>query len=189
MTLEEMLLLTGQREPSFRVMVDYLTTCNNPLIIETGTARQENNFAGDGQSTLIFDRYVTDHGGEFHSVDIDPDNVAVAQRQVRSRVHCSDSVNFLWQLNQELTAKNLYIDLLYLDSYDVDFTNPGPSSAHHLKELAAIINRLRPGCLIAVDDNVVIDGKHTGKGMYVEEFMQAIGKPMIYRGYQYIWRF
>lgn len=191
MTLINMLALTGVREPSFRLMIEHLSLCHFPLIVETGCAREENNFAGDGQSTIIFDRYVNANGGELQSVDISPENVAVAQRQVgpRTRIHCADSIDFLWRLNQELTANNLFIDLLYLDSFDVDFSHPDPSAQHHLKELTAIISRLKPGSLVVVDDNIEVDGHHVGKGYLVEEFMQAIGKPIIYRGYQYIWRF
>lgn len=58
-----------------------------------------------------------------------------------------------------------------------------------MKELTAIISRLRPGSMIAVDDNFGTGENRTGKGMYVEQFFTAIGKPMAYEGYQLVWRF
>ena len=104
-------------------------------------------------------------------------------------MHCSDSVEFLWQANLNLTLENHYVDLLYLDSFDYESSDPWPSAAHHMKELAAIISRLRPGSLVAVDDNFIVNGQRQGKGAYVYDFMNSIGKTLLHDGYQLIWRF
>ena len=77
MTLQEMLDLTGQRKPSFEIMIEHLKTKEDPFIVETGCARMENNFDGDGMSTLIFDKYINDHNGIFCSVDITPANLSL----------------------------------------------------------------------------------------------------------------
>jgi hypothetical protein len=66
-------------------------------------------------------------------------------------IHEGDSIN-------ELDKKqvNPYPNCLYLDSYDLDFSNPEPSSLHHLMEflrLEAIINT--EGTLVVVDDTPV----------------------------------
>jgi hypothetical protein len=192
LTLQEMLNRTNQRQITFQLMLDHLKRIQNPLIIETGCARAERHgFDGDGYSTLIFDRFVRDHGGELRTVDISPESVAWGQSQCSDKAQfiCEDSVSYLWKLNAELTAQDRFIDLLYLDSFDFEPGNPHPSSAHHMKELTAIISRLRPGSMIAVDDNFGTGADRTGKGMYVEQFMTAIGKPMAYEGYQLVWRF
>jgi hypothetical protein len=51
------------------------------------------------------------------------------------------------------------------------------------------MSRLRPGSLVAVDDNFIVNGQRQGKGAYIYDFMQSIGKPLVHEGYQYIWRF
>lgn len=183
MNINDMLNLTGKRRPSFEIMLNHLSTRNNPLIVETGCARQENNFDGDGMSTLIFDEYVATQSGKFFSVDISPENVNFSKSKVRSEktsVICSDSVS--WLHDQALSWKDT-IDLLYLDSYDFDMSNPHPSSLHHILELVAIRPRIAEGTMICVDDNF----GNIGKGGYVKQFMDQIGKPMVFNGYQWIW--
>ena len=187
MTLQEMLNKTYARQRSFEIMIEHLDTIKNPLIVETGCARQEDNFAGDGMSTLIFDRYIYDNGGEFHSVDINPSNIAFARSKVsnKSNLHISDSVSWLWEFNKS----GRQIDLLYLDSFDFDRNNPYPSCIHHLKELTAIISCLGETTVIAVDDNFGVGANRIGKGQLVEEFMKATGRNLLlYEGYQLLWK-
>lgn len=200
MTLDDMIAKTNNRKISFQMMVDHLKTIKNPLIIETGCARptdlapwgtEDISFADDGFSTLIFDRFINDFGGDFHSVDITPRHVEYAQSRVsnRTQIHCDDSIGFLWHVNKILREENRYVDLLYLDSYDYDADNPYPSMVHHIKELAAIMDRLRPGSMLAVDDNVGTGTERMGKPKYVAELMEGLGIPMIFEGNQLIWKF
>jgi predicted O-methyltransferase YrrM len=155
------------------------------LIVETGCARQENNFEGDGMSTTIFDTFIDYHGGEFYSVDINPDNIRFATATAKkANLTCSDSVNFLYEKSKVWVAENRKIDLLYLDSFDFDMANPHPSSLHHIFELTAIMPCLKEGTMICVDDNF----DTIGKGGYVKEFMDLIGKERIYTGYQWVWK-
>lgn len=190
MTLEEMLNLLGQRQSSCQLMVDEMLKIGSPLIVETGCARQENNFNGDGMSTLIWDAVATRTNGRVLSVDINQSNVDFAKSKVsdHTEVFCSDSVSWLQQTERKLFETNTKIDLLYLDSYDFDAHNPHPSSLHHIFELLSIKNALRPGTLVAVDDNWVTDGVQVGKGTYVAQWMQSVGKEMVYQGYQWIWK-
>lgn len=190
LTLQEMLNRTNQRQITFQLMLDHLKRFDKPLIIETGCARAERHgFDGDGYSTLIFDKFINEHGGELRTVDISPESVEWGKSQVSSKTQffCEDSVSFLWKLNKELAESNRFIDLLYLDSFDFEPSNPHPSSFHHVKELTAIFSRLRPGTMIAVDDNFGNAENRTGKGKYVEEFMKNIGIPLVYDGYQLLW--
>ena len=48
----------GARQHTFQKIFKYLDECSNPVIIETGTYREENNYTGDGCSTLLFDNYI-----------------------------------------------------------------------------------------------------------------------------------
>lgn len=185
MNTQEIVDKTGKRAESFALMLNSLATVPSPLIIETGCARQEDNFTGDGMSTLLFDTYIGERGeGEFLSVDISQENVNFANSVVKnSVVHCSDSVAFLYNVAKYCKDTNRFVDLLYLDSFDFDPGNPHPSSLHHIFELTAIMPALRPGTVIAVDDNF----DNIGKGGYVKEFMDLLGKERVYSGYQWVW--
>jgi hypothetical protein len=198
MNYNEMINLTDKRKPSYQLMIEHLKTFANPIIVETGCAREENNFEGDGMSTLIFDDYVTTHGGTFYSVDNNTESVQFSKNNTKSaKVICSDSIKYLYQLNKELREKNQYIDLLYLDSYDFDRDNPHPSSFHHLKEITAIIPSLRNGSMIVVDDNIAVemqmdDGRLEraiiGKGIYTYHFFKDVGIEPVYMDYQFVWK-
>ena len=72
--------LLGLRELGFTKIFEYLKTIENPVIVETGTVREENNFEGDGCSTVLFDNYVGMQGGTLITVDIDPIACKTAER-------------------------------------------------------------------------------------------------------------
>lgn len=150
------------------------------LIVETGCARINNNYSGDGMSTVLFDEFVNFYDGKVISIDVSEKSCKVARSLVSSKteVICKDSVEFLWKLN---TIQP--IDLLYLDSFDISFKKPHPSMLHHMKEFCAAINKLRKGSIIAVDDN---KGK-IGKGGYINDFMQHIGYDKVIDDYQIAW--
>ena len=189
MELEEMLSLVGIRQDGFRLMVDAMSKIQAPLIVETGCAREENNFKGDGMSTLIWDAVANRTNGIVISVDLSPVAVAFSSSNVgpRTKVYQSDSVALLRDVEADLINSEKKIDLLYLDSYDFDAQNPHPSSLHHIFELLSIKQALRPGTLVAVDDNFEHNGQWIGKGAYVAQWMANVNKKMVYRGYQWIW--
>lgn len=197
-TLDEMIAMTNQRQASFQIMIDHLKTIDDPLIIETGCIRPgdqpwstyENSFKDDGMSTIIFDQFVNDYSGELHSVDLTPAHVEYAQSMVsdKSTIHCDDSVHFLWEVNKQLAETDQYVDVLYLDSFDWTEGNEAACMAHHIKELACIISRVKSGGLVAVDDNYKENGVNVGKGVYVIEFMESIEAEMIHDGVQCMWR-
>jgi len=165
------------------------------FIVETGCMRADHGqlaLGDDGASTYIFDDFINYYDGEVASVDINPDNVAHAQKMVsdKTQVYCSDSVEFLWNIPQKRK-----IDLLYLDSFDFEPADPIPSQKHHLKELTAVMKNLRKGSIIIVDDNLntpefewftqIAQG---GKAGFVKEFMKDIGAELLLDEYQIIWR-
>lgn len=174
------------------------------LIVETGCARESDNWEGDGQSTCLFDRFANEHGGEICTVDISASSCDYARSVVgpSTRVFNEDSVPFLRRMAREITAAGREIDLLYLDSFDWDPANPVPSALHHLKELCAISPALRPGTLVVVDDsfhalrgfrtgteNYVLleDQGIAGKALFVAQYFQQIGVPLAFDGYQCGW--
>lgn len=195
MTLNDMMKKTGKRQASFALMLEHLNKFDNPYIVETGCARQEDNFDGDGMSTLIFDGYVAQNGGKFWSVDINPLNTGFARSQTtHANIITSDSVKFLNEHTKYWVDEGKPIHLLYLDSFDFDMKDPHPSSMHHLMELTAVMPALKSGyTMIVVDDNFLVTndkGKTSfelGKGAYVKQFMDLIGKPRVFTGYQWVW--
>jgi len=157
-------------------------------IIETGTLRTPNNWT-DGQSAALFTRFVEQHGGQMRSVDIDFRACDTAQKFIASEqfaVTCSDSVAWLEQ-QTDLDQ----VDLFYLDSYDVDWHNDTDSANHHLKEFLAIESFIRPGTVVALDDNSrwTASNQRTGKGRAVVEYLETRGQLPIYDEYQIIFQF
>jgi glycosyltransferase involved in cell wall biosynthesis len=198
----------GVRANTFRQIFEYLESRQKSsyTIVETGCARVKDNWAGDGQSTVMFDHFVNHYDGRVFSVDINRESCESLQTRVtpKTQIACSDSVPFLWKLSQQ---GDLDIDLLYLDSYDVDWQNPHPSCLHHMKELCAIMPLLKPGTLVVVDDSVkaigvlpnppkedgtmgftpIKDLGVMGKGTYVDNFFRNIGCQRVIDGYQSGW--
>jgi hypothetical protein len=147
----------GHREISFRKVFQHLDGIEGPVtIVETGCVRRADNWGGDGQSTILFDRYAsTRPGSAVHTVDLDAGATATCAALVSSTVtvHTGDSVVVLRALARNLRAKNATIDLLYLDSFDLDAGNPVPSAVHHLKELLSIAHAGNGATLVVVDDS------------------------------------
>jgi hypothetical protein len=159
-----------------------------PLVVETGSVRNRDDWAGDGQSTRLFDAYVNHHGGRCLTVDIDPAAVALVRElcSARTKAVKGDSVRFLAQLSKGLGHRR--IDLLYLDSLDLDPADAHPSAFHHMKELTAVWRSVGPGTVIAVDDNPELpDGHRIGKAMYVAQFLDNLGIAPFHTGYQIAW--
>ena len=173
----------NNRKEGFQKIFDFLSDRKNPIIVETGTYREENNYEGDGCSTLLFDMFVDYHGGSVLSVDIDPKACKLAQANtVFTEVHESDSVEFLGTLDGK-------VDLLYLDSYNIqDWNNDWAPASHHLKELFAAKNCIKDGTLIVVDDNIKTpNGQRLGKGRLIYELMESLDIEPCFDDYQVGW--
>tara|TARA_Y100000401_G_scaffold105004_1_gene97301 strand:- start:29 stop:649 length:621 start_codon:yes stop_codon:yes gene_type:complete len=179
--------LLGLREIGFTKIFEYLETIKDPVIVETGTVREENNFEGDGCSTVLFDNYVGMQGGTLITVDIDPIACKTAERlTTHAEIIESDSVEFLSTLDGK-------VDLLYLDSFNIyNWLDDWKASAHHLKEIFAAKNVIKEGTLIIVDDNLYVPesedtNKKLGKGRIIHELMKSIGIPTFVDGYHIGW--
>lgn len=168
-----------RRWAAFLYVVTHLGSLRRPVtIVETGCARALNNWAGDGQSTLVWDWLVGELGGTATSFDISSDSVAYARSKVQhANVVQSDSIIGLRCVDASK------IDFLYLDSYD--WTGSIDSPAHHLAELASVYPRLPSGCLIAVDD--CLDGEGGGKHAFVKAFLTSLGIEPKVIGYVTVW--
>lgn len=114
-------------------------------ILETGSSAHGIN------SSHLFINYIKKFGGNFYTVDINP-NVKEVLSKFESHsinIFTSDSVRFLKLLDKDI-VRNL--DIVYLDSFDLDLMNPEPSENHGLNEFINIYKDLKVGCLVAIDD-------------------------------------
>ena len=119
--------------------------CKPAYIVETGTS------AWGTDSTRLFAAYVNSFGGKFLSVDIRPDpKKELGNLGPKTQLSISDSVIFLRELN--LLNHRDRVDLLYLDSFDLDMSDPGPSMEHGLAEWHAARSLLKSGTIIVIDD-------------------------------------
>ena len=163
----------------FRMIAADLIARGRPVnIVETGCARQPDNWEGDGQSTLVWDWLLDKVGGTGLSMDISAANCHAAAAQVQHvKVACVDSVVGLRTMVQPET-----VDFLYLDSFDLTETIESPT--HHLAELTAVYPRLPSGCLIAVDDCV---SEQYGKHRFVRDWLAGMRVQPVLRGYVTVW--
>lgn len=114
------------------------------IIVETGTS------AWGTDSTRLWNSYVSSFGGNLYSVDIRPEpREVLGNLGPFTKLFVDDSVNFLKNLHHHNVSK---VDLVYLDSFDIDWQNPYPAMKHGLLEFEAIEKYLKPGSIIVIDD-------------------------------------
>ena len=123
----------AQREETFRKIFQYLDRFPTPVtIVETGCIRTRDNWAGDGQSTILFDKYVSSraNGSGVFSVDKDPASVEMCRTLVSSNVNimAAESVVFLNVLTKQFVEQGVKVHLFYFDSFDLDATRPKTST-------------------------------------------------------------
>ena len=201
----------GIRKISFTKIFEYLDKIQGPInIVETGCLRIKDNFNGDGQSTLLFDKYTLSRetGSKVFTVDIDPNATKTCRSVVSENVEINtgDSVKYLIELMKKFKSEKKKVSLFYLDSYDVNWQSPHQSAAHHLKELTAIIDLISEDTLVVVDDAPIflpmqiVDSKYQvisqhpapgafvgGKGYLVNEYANISGAKVFFSNYQTAW--
>jgi hypothetical protein len=171
-------LLATDRWNAFAYIYDQLARLHRPVgIVETGCARLAGNWIGDGDSTVVWAWIAKTLGGLVTSYDISPDSCKVARYLApTANVVQMDSIKGL----ETYPAPDM-IDFLYLDSMDYD---GDPSALHHLAELGAVWNKLQPGTIIAIDDNL---GGGEGKHKFVMKRLAISGIDPVVWGRVVIW--
>jgi hypothetical protein len=188
-------------------MFEHLDRLDAPIhIIETGCARTKDDWSGEGQSTILFDKYVQHHAAEskLYSVDINKSATDYARTFIGPKTVLTndDSVKYLAKLTADFLASGRTADLLYLDAHDLDWHYWYPSAAHHLMELCSVLRILRKDTLVVVDDSAISahfvrTANNTinftsppvigGKGRLVAEFAARIGARVEFSEYQAGW--
>lgn len=149
-------------------------------LVETGTARAGvRGFGGDGGSSVVFADWAKRHNAQFYSVDINHEAVLASRKELLpyqgfAEVIEKDSVEYLRNFAKP-------IDFLYLDSYDFENDNPGPSQEHHLKEIMAAYPKLTKKSIVLIDDCGL---PHGGKGTLAIHFLLSKGWKVVKQGYQ-----
>ena len=168
------------------------------IIVETGCS------AHGTQSTILFDKFVNYYDGYVFSVDKERSRVCDTQSRVslKTIVVCADSLHFL-------TTFNKPIDLLYLDSFDVDWRNQENSSQHHYKEFNLVRTMLSKNSLLLIDDSpkdltwldinknnrkyemikqIFSNNKYNGKGAIICQELENSEFKLLLHQYQILWK-
>jgi hypothetical protein len=174
----------GIRAATFRAVLREVEHMKSFNVVETGCTRIKDNWA-DGQSTIIWSSFATLMKSKFTTIDINEEAVRLVIDTCQLSdiaALCGDSVKVLRTLKDP-------IDILYLDSYDVDMDMPHKAALHSLKELVSAMPLLHSGSIVFVDDapiNKLMD--IGGKGGYIAEYMKDIGATLFTFGYQAAWK-
>ena len=204
----------GIRSLSFTKIFNYLDKLPDPIIIiETGCLRIKDNFSGDGQSTLLFDKYTQSrgNGSKVFTVDIDPVATNICKSLVSDNVDIftGDSVKYLIDLTKKFYEEKINVSMFFLDSCDVEWIDPGESSSHHLKEIECVKSLLNEKTIVVVDDSPIMcllsqtEGHENnleviekppatkpyigGKGSLVHKYAVSMGAKLYFSHYQSAW--
>ena len=150
------------------------------ICIETGASQGKN----DGSVGLFFSKLCEFTNGEFHSVDNDENiynqsKIMYKKHNIKAKHYLQDSVKFLE--NTEVIP-----NLVHLDSWDLELTNPFPSALHGWREFIAIESKMPIGSIIIIDDNwfkgswvrwkYIVNGEYNGESKKIDIEYPIIGK-------------
>ena len=132
---------------TFKKLFEEMKGLKKPYILESGIASAGTN------STYLFNEYVRKYGGLFWSVDINPALVSQHKGNMcpGTQLICDDSVHFFTNWTKTHDVANV----IYLDSYDLDFYNPAPSASHGLAEYKSLIPVIKKDTLMLIDDTPI----------------------------------
>lgn len=171
--------VVGDRHESFDLL---LRECKErfvaPHFVETGCVRRDNDWGRTGASTILFGRYCRLVGGRFDSVDISERNCQLAEELTRNH---GGEVTMHVSTGRAWLAKEVHIDVLYLDSLDL---HRPKHAAENLAEFRAAIHALHERSLVLIDDTPCMDGRYVGKGALTIPYMVERGWKVIHAGYQ-----
>lgn len=104
------------RLPTMTLALELLEERGGSYILETGCARQEDNWEGDGMSTLVWGEWAAEHDGHVWTVDADAGNLATCRALTEP---WADHITYIHDDSiHHLREHRPRVDLLYLDSYD-----------------------------------------------------------------------
>ena len=174
-----------QLDSIVKTLKDHFSVEGPINIIETGASHNWN----DGMMGLFFAQISQQTGGKMWMVDIDENIISKAKQIFQNEgITCvefvvDDSVSFLKKFNDK-------VDLVHLDSWDLDLMNPFPSALHGWREFDAIKDKLTNDTIVIVDDNFLdgtwVDWNHMINGESVSTERVTISYPCVGKG-SHIW--
>jgi len=164
----------------------YFLSLNRPInVLETGCGHYGDCKTFASMTYIFADILNNLKGGSLLTVDINENNLNKCKELTKDFSHIinyklGDSVDTLRNLNEAFVKS---LDLIILDSYDLNLFDPNPSGIHHLQELLMLYNKINKNCLIAIDDNFLpwawIDWRwDNGEVQRFETKEKLIGKAM-----------
>lgn len=161
-------------------------------ILETGSGHTPTTETFAGMTYIFANLIKKYYGGNILTIDLNEQNLNKCKENTKDfsefiDYKLGDSVNVIRSLSDSYIKS---LDLVYLDSYDLNLFDPIPSAVHHLKELLFLIDKINPNCLIAIDDNFLPNtwiawnwdngksetfetkDKMIGKGMFCDIFLK-----------------
>jgi hypothetical protein len=132
---------------TFKRLFKEMEILKTPYILESGIA------SAGTYSTYLFNEYVRKYGGFFWSVDINKSLVDLHKGNMcpATELICDDSVTFF----NKWSKSHNNVNVIYLDSYDLDFYNPEPSANHGLAEYKALMPVIKKDTLLLIDDTPI----------------------------------
>jgi spermidine synthase len=176
---------SSQADSILKVLEQHLKTEGPINIIETGASHNWD----DGMMGLLFARISQHTGGKMWMVDIDKDIIEHSKEVFKNEgITCvefivGDSVKFLEDFNER-------VDIVHLDSWDLNLFDPFPSALHGWREFISIKDKLSNESIVIVDDNYLsgtwVDWNHTINGQIVRTEKITINYPCVGKG-SHIW--
>lgn len=176
---------SNQADSILKVLIENFKTEGPINIIETGASQDWN----DGMMGLMFANISQETGGKMWMVDIDQTIIEKSKEIFKQQgITCvefivQDSVEFLKSFNDK-------VDIIHLDSWDLDLMNPFPSALHGWREFEAIKDKITNDTIVIVDDNFLdgtwVDWNHMINGEFVSTERVTISYPCVGKG-SHIW--
>lgn len=186
--LSEMPPTSSSRVEGFKSVLNGMVGKTNPIIVEIGVSRKTTDL-GDGNSTMIFNWFISKYGGSYHGCDISAESLKVAS-SILSNFHRDGSKAENVALYQKDGADfirlfNERIDLLYLDGWDWYPPRDPDSSAFHGRCILFALDKLANGAVVLIDD-VMDTTTYLGKGELVIPFLLSRSDfKLLHSGYQF----
>ena len=161
------------RYETFYTAFELLQQLPNHNIIETGCVRMKDDW-GAGYSTVLFGEFCKIYGGKVITIDNSENHMNICKKLTENL-----SNNIIYIVNDsllELEHTSFKIDLLYLDSMDIDLNGDRlPSQIHNLLEFKVAEKFLHDKSIVLIDD--YFDGN--GKGKLTQIYMLNTGWSLI----------
>jgi len=154
---------------TFHELFKQMNGKNNLNILESGIS------SAGTYSTYLFNEYVKKYGGRFWSVDINKKLIDTHQGNMcpGTTLICNDSVNFF---SNWCNTTKLHADVIYLDSWDLDWYNPHPAAMHGLNEYLSLLPSYKKNTLLLIDDTPSNPYWLDSRGSLYNDMIQYYGK-------------